>query len=99
MMFDITHAIASLRPNSSWRIHNEDYDKLEWLDDVQVKPTLEEINLEIARLQSEWDAKEYQRKRASEYPSFADQFDLLYHGGYDAWRAAIQTVKNKYPKG
>jgi len=40
----------------------------------------------------------YAEKRAAEYPSFADQFDLLYHGGYDAWRAAIQVIKNKYPK-
>jgi hypothetical protein len=40
----------------------------------------------------------YKQLRASEYPSFADQFDLLYHGGYDAWRSAIQAVKNKYPK-
>jgi len=40
----------------------------------------------------------YQEKRLMEYPSFADQFDLLYHGGYDAWKAAIQIVKDKYPK-
>jgi hypothetical protein len=40
----------------------------------------------------------YADKRAAEYPSFADQFDLLYHGGMDAWKDAIQVVKNKYPK-
>jgi len=40
----------------------------------------------------------YAEKRASEYPSFADQFDLLFHGGMDAWKAAIQAVKDKYPK-
>jgi hypothetical protein len=40
----------------------------------------------------------YSQKRASEYPSFADQFDLLFHGGMDAWKAAIQAVKDKYPK-
>lgn len=41
----------------------------------------------------------YAQKRAAEYPSFADQFDLLYHGGMEAWQAAIQAVKDKYPKG
>ena len=41
----------------------------------------------------------YRDLRAAEYPSFADQFDLLYHGGMDAWKAAIQSVKDKYPKG
>ena len=40
----------------------------------------------------------YADKRRAEYPSFADQFDLLYHGGMDAWKAAIQAVKDKYPK-
>jgi hypothetical protein len=40
----------------------------------------------------------YKYERAAEYPSFADQFDLLYHGGYDAWKAAIDAVKTKYPK-
>ena len=42
------------------------------------------------------DIYKYQRARA--YPSFADQFDLLYHGGYDAWKAAIDAVKTQYPK-
>jgi hypothetical protein len=45
------------------------------------------------------DALTYADRRAAEYPSFADQFDLLYHGGYDAWKAEIDAVKNKYPKG
>lgn len=53
---------------------------------------------EIARLEADYAAKEYQRNRAAEYPSFADQFDLLYHGGYEAWKAAIQAVKDRYPK-
>jgi len=44
------------------------------------------------------DANTYKKKRAQAYPSFADQFDLLYHGGYDAWKAAIDAVKQEYPK-
>ena len=40
----------------------------------------------------------YEQKRAAEYPSFADQFDLIYHGGIDAWKTVIQAVKDKYPK-
>ena len=41
----------------------------------------------------------YKAQRAAEYPSIPDQLDLLYHGGMDAWKAAIQVVKDKYPKG
>ena len=40
----------------------------------------------------------YKELRAAEYPSLADQFDLLYHGGYDAWRSAVDVIKAKYPK-
>jgi hypothetical protein len=44
------------------------------------------------------DPEAYKYQRAAEYPSFADQFDTLYHGGYDAWKATIDSVKAKYPK-
>ena len=45
------------------------------------------------------DPEAYKWQREAAYPSFADQFDLLYHGGMDAWKAAIQAVKDQYPKG
>ena len=44
-------------------------------------------------------ANAYKAQRAAEYPPIPDQLDLLYHGGMDAWKAAIQAVKDKYPKG
>jgi hypothetical protein len=56
------------------------------------------IDAELARLQAEFDAKEYQRDRATAYPSIADQLDALYHGGYDAWKATITAVKEEFPK-
>ena len=56
------------------------------------------INTEIARLQAEYDAKEYQRKRVKEYPSIADQLDKIFHDGIDGWKETIQAVKDKYPK-
>ena len=40
----------------------------------------------------------YQELRAAAYPSFADQFDTIFHGGLDAWKAEIQAVKTKYKK-
>jgi hypothetical protein len=40
----------------------------------------------------------YAEKRASEYPTFGEQFDKLYHEGYDAWKESIKTIKDKYPK-
>ena len=56
----------------------------------------EDINRSKAN--AEFNAMSYAKKRQQTYPSFADQFDLLYHGGYDAWKAAIDAVKTQYPK-
>jgi hypothetical protein len=56
------------------------------------------VAAEITRLEADYAAKQYQRDRAAAYPSYADQFDLLYHGGYDAWKAAIDAIKQEYPK-
>ena len=94
-MIDKSHAIESLRPGARWKLTGEE---VEWLDQNQTQPTDDEIHAEVTRLQADYEAKEYQRKRAAEYPSIPDQLDTLYHGGYDAWKATIQAVKDKYPK-
>ena len=60
--------------------------------------TWAELQAEITRLQTEENNTEYQRNRAAEYPTIADQLDTLYHSGLDAWKAEIKTVKDKYPK-
>lgn len=41
----------------------------------------------------------YIGQRQKEYPSIVDQLDTLFHDGYDGWKASIDVVKNKYPKG
>jgi len=51
-----------------------------------------------ATVQDYMDAHAYKDKRATAYPSIADQLDLMYHGGYDAWKAAIQSIKEEFPK-
>lgn len=94
-MITIADALHSLRPNSQWSVTNG---LIKWADKNQAQPTEVEIESEISRLQAKYDAKEYARKRKAEYPSFADQFDTLYHGGYDAWKAQIDAIKAKYPK-
>jgi len=40
----------------------------------------------------------YAELRAAEYLSYADQFDKIYHEGVDAWKADIQTIKDRHPK-
>jgi hypothetical protein len=44
------------------------------------------------------DPNAYKEQRVSAYPSIPDQLDLLYHGGMEAWKAAITAVKEEFPK-
>ena len=64
------------------------------------QPTESELATELARLQAEYDAKDYARNRASEYPSIGDQLDMIYRNGDGGaeFQAAIKAVKDKYPK-
>jgi tRNA A37 N6-isopentenylltransferase MiaA len=91
-------ALQSLRSGAQWVLRGDD---LEWLDTEQTQPTDAEITAEVARLQAEYEAKEYQRKRAAEYPPMADYLDGVVKGNQaqiDAYVAACLTVKAKYPK-
>ena len=97
-MIEIIDAIKSLKPNASWTLTGTSYSGLDWKDESQTKPTETEVEAEVKRLQAEYDNKEYQRKRAAEYPSVVDQLDDIYHNGIDAWKATIKTTKDKYPK-
>ena len=69
-------------------------------DENEKQITLDEskISLEMERLQTEYNALQYQRDRASQYPSTADQLDMLYHQGIDGWKAEIKKVKDAHPK-
>ena len=67
-------------------------------DGNQVALSSEKITAARKVLDDAWAAKEYQRKRAAEYPSWEDQLDKIYWNGIDAWKADIKAIKDKYPK-
>ena len=47
---------------------------------------------------AEYAKQNYKNQRMIEYPSIEDQLDLMYHSGFDAWKAKIKETKDKYPK-
>ena len=60
-----------------------------------------QIDQEAERLQAEYDALQYQRDRASQYPSIQDQLDMQYHDlvdGTTTWKDSIAKVKADNPK-
>lgn len=56
------------------------------------------VDIDMAAVNAWVDPEAYIAKRQAEYPSLPDQFDLIYHQGLEAWKTAIQAVKDKYPK-
>lgn len=97
-------AITSLQPNAKWYCHGNDYNELHWITEDIPKPTLQEIEAEILRLEEEWNSTEYQRLRAPEYPSLGDFADAMYWNSkgdsshLEAYFDACEAVKTKYPK-
>jgi hypothetical protein len=97
-MIDYCLILVKNYAGKKWALIGDSYDGLEWTDDSP-KPTKEELDSQWVAIKANINANEYKAKRQAEYPSYADQFDTIFHEGLDAWKAQIQAVKNKYPKG
>ena len=95
---DILHSILAIKSDAWVKVDDDDVNQITWLDENPTNITNEQILAKQAELQTAYDAKEYQRDRAKEYPSIADQLDDIYHNGIDAWKATIKVTKDKYPK-
>ena len=86
-----TDALRSLVPKAKLFIMNEDYDTLDWDEsNTDTKPTKEELEAEIVRLDAEYLSKRYQRQRTNDisermsgiqtsYPKLEEQLDQLFH--------------------
>ena len=95
MEVDVTTAVYSLVENAS--CHIVDGKIVEWGSD-ETQPTEAEIDAEVKRLEKQHSDNQYQRDRVVAYPSFAEQFDLLYHKGVTGLKAELKKTKDKYPK-
>ena len=97
-MYDICSAILAINPSAQVSVNAEDLDQITWHNGTAVISKAD-IVAKQAELKAAYDAKEYQRKRAAEYPSISDQLDDLYHNGISGWKTTIKVTKDKYPKG
>jgi hypothetical protein len=99
--FGIVDALQTLTPGAQWVLSGDEYSGLEWMSEDVDQPTEEALLEEATRLQAEYDALEYQRMRAPEYPPIEDYVDGIVKGDQDqidSYIAACIAVKEKYPK-
>lgn len=66
--------------------------------DVAYDANEQVVSYDLSAAEALVAANAYKEKRASAYPSIADQLDKIYHEGIDAWKAQIAAVKQEYPK-
>ena len=100
-IFGLADAIQSLAPGALWALSGNEYSGLEWFSEDIHKPEEDALLEEVSRLQAEYDALEYQRLRAAEYPDFKEYLDGIVKNAQaqiDAYITACQAVKDKYPK-
>ena len=65
------------------------------------KPSEADVNAGLKKLQDDFDAKSYARKRVNAYPSIQDQLDMQYwdkKNGTTTWVDAVAKVKSDNPK-
>jgi len=96
----IIEAILKINPNAKVSVNGDDINQITWHEDT--KPiSKEDIQAKMVEVQAEYEAKQYQRDRAKEYPSIQEQLDMQYWdkiNGTNNWPDAINAVKTKYPK-
>jgi len=93
----ISSAILAINPTAEVTVIANDINQITWRNDTPVISN-EDILAKLVELQTEYDAKQYQRDRVKEYPTWQDQLDDIYHNGVDGWKATIKVTKDKYPK-
>ena len=91
-------AILSLEPNAEVTLVVDEI--VTWHSDDITQPTNAEITAEQTRLQTEYDAKDWERNRQAEYPSLQDCIHALLDGGdtLTDLQAQRQVVKDNHPK-
>ena len=96
----ISDAIKRINPDAEYTYQAEDINTIQWLNGTTPIPVAD-IEAKMVEVQAEYDAKQYQRERATAYPSIQEQLDMQYWdkvNGTTNWEDAIAKVKLDNPK-
>ena len=97
----VIKAILKINPNAEVSVNADDINQINWHNGTTPIPKAD-IEAKMVELQAEYEANQYQRDRAKEYPSIQEQLDMQYWdkiNGTNNWQDAINAVKAQYPKG
>ena len=97
---EIINAIKKINPNAEVTVGGNSLDEITWLNGT-TPISKADIEAKMVELQAEYDANQYQRDRATAYPTIQDQLDMQYWdnvNGTTNWEDAIAKVKADNPK-
>ena len=94
----VIKAIQKIKADAQVSVSDDDINTIVWENGETPIPKAD-IEAKMVEVQADYDAKQYQRDRAKEYPSWQDQLDDIYHNGIDGWKTTIKVTKDKYSKG
>ena len=101
---NIAKAIYKINPNAEYTLEDINLDSIEWYNNTTPIPKAD-IEAKMVEVQADYDAKEYQRDRATAYPELKEQLDLLYKDmaadkgdKTGEWFKAVKKVKDDNPK-
>ena len=100
----IIKAIRAINPDAQVSVRNKDIDRITWVDGT-TPIAKAAIQTKLNELQAAYDALEYSRNRAEEYPSlkeFTEAYTEKEIGGdstkWDAYVAKYNLVRSNNPK-
>ena len=98
----ITESILKINPNAEVTVRGDDINtcEIEWHNGT-TPISKADIEAKMVEVQAEYDANQYQRDRATAYPTIQDQLDMQYWdniNGTTTWEDAIDKVKADNPK-
>jgi hypothetical protein len=98
----IQEAILKINPNAEVTVYGTDINTctFEWHNGT-TPISKADIEAKMVEVQAEYDANQYQRDRATAYPTIQEQLDMQYWdnvNGTTNWEDAIAKVKADNPK-
>ena len=98
----IIETILKINPSAEVTVRGDDINtcEIEWHNGTTPIPKAD-IEAKMVEVQAEYDANQYQRDRATAYPTIQEQLDMQYWdkvNGTTNWEDAIAKVKSDNPK-
>ena len=96
----VIKAILAINSLAEVSVSDDDIDTIVWENGTTPIPKAD-IEAKMVEVQAEYDANQYQRDRATAYPSIQEQLDMQYWdnvNGTTNWEDAIAKVKADNPK-